>query len=85
MITEDGTRYRVRHERRYAFGITRSAAMNPPPLAKGGRTVVQIIDESGAVVVEAEARCRSNENYNRRLGRTIALGRALKKMGANGR
>ena len=49
------------------------------PNTKGGKTVVQILDryDQEYIVAEGFAWCRPDENYNRRLGLTIALGRAL--------
>lgn len=79
MVTEDGIRYRIRHERR----TDRTGQV----LQKGGRTVCEIlaeteIDEDGGprVLVAASARCRKDEPFDKRLGRTIALGRALKTL-----
>jgi len=79
MITPDGIRYRVTHKRRWK--IDPHAGQVWPPLAKGGLTLVEILGENDVVVAAGIATCRPDENYNRRLGRTIALGRALKHLG----
>lgn len=44
---------------------------------KGGKTIARIIDSEGNLISEGYAICRPDEQFNRRLGRTIALGRAL--------
>lgn len=53
--------------------------MGLAPLPKGGTTEIRILrgDEELAVGV---AMCRYDENFNHRLGRTIAFGRALKAL-----
>lgn len=48
--------------------------------AKGGTTTVKLLNEAGDVLAEAEAVCSPLDNYNRKLGVTIALGRAQKKL-----
>jgi hypothetical protein len=50
------------------------------PLTKGGKTVVQVLDryDQEHIVAEGKAYCHPGDNYNRRLGVQIALGRALK-------
>ena len=42
-------------------------------------TVCQLLDENGEVIAVGEARCCPKDQFNRRLGRTISLGRALKQ------
>jgi hypothetical protein len=49
-------------------------------LPKGGRTVVTILDSEGATLAQAEALCSVRDNYSRKLGLNIALGRAKKGM-----
>lgn len=52
---------------------------NPKP--KGGTTICQLIDvTTGEVVVEADAQCHSSEHYNKRIGREVTFGRAMKKL-----
>lgn len=90
METAEGIRYRVRHERirRREHGLA-TADWSYPAEPKGGTTVVEIVspklDDDGEVVevvviAVGKANCSPRDNYNRRLGRTIALGRALKSL-----
>lgn len=44
--------------------------------ARGGRTVVEVTTPEGITLV-GMARCSRNENFNKRLGVRIALGRAF--------
>lgn len=43
---------------------------------RGGKTVCQIFDDEGQLLASAAANCSLNDNYNKRLGRMIAEGRA---------
>ncbi len=45
---------------------------------RGGKTVVQVFNDEGVLLNDAEARCSRLDNYNKKLGRLIAEGRALK-------
>jgi len=46
---------------------------------KGGKTEVQLIDPNG-IKARGEAKCSEKENYCRKTGVKIALGRALKEL-----
>jgi Rv2632c-like len=50
------------------------------PRAKGGATVAVLYDAEGEFIVDGMARCHPRDNYCKQLGRTIALGRALKSL-----
>lgn len=51
------------------------------PETKGGTTRVELFDPDGEFpLAEGVARCSPRDNYNKRLGRTIALGRAIKML-----
>lgn len=51
------------------------------PHARGGYTEVLILDKrEGDLVARGEARCNPLDTYNKKLGREIALGRALKHL-----
>lgn len=54
------------------------SSLNP----RGGRTICRLVDEAGFNVVIAEANCSDHDNYNKAIGRDIALGRALKRLRA---
>jgi hypothetical protein len=46
----------------------------------GGRTVALISTKDGIVTASGTAHCSFEDNYNRKLGATIALGRAVCEM-----
>lgn len=48
------------------------------PLTKGGVTLVEIFNVKEQKVAEGSAVCSKEDNYNKKLGMRIALGRALK-------
>jgi hypothetical protein len=47
---------------------------------RGGSTEVQIFNDTGSWVTTGNAVCSDKENYDRKKGVRIALGRALDKM-----
>ena len=52
------------------------------PTPKGGRTQAIISDSSDNVVCSGYAFCSDKDSFNRKIGRNIALGRALKDLHA---
>lgn len=82
----EGMAYRVLH-RRAGSKVDGGNRLIPSP--KGGKTIVQVgfpKYEDGKfvsfqIMAEAEARCNSKlDFYNKKRGRDIALGRALRKL-----
>jgi hypothetical protein len=70
-LRKSGFKVRVKHYR----------LMNPCGIKpRGGKTVVEITTPEGESLV-GMARCSRNENFNKRLGVRIALGRAFKNKG----
>lgn len=47
---------------------------------RGGATIVKIVNEEERLLASSLAQCSEQDNYNRRIGATIALGRALKQL-----
>ncbi len=46
----------------------------------GGYTKVEVTTPDLAITVSGEAKCSCEDNYNRRIGNSIALGRAVEKL-----
>jgi len=68
-LRSNGFKVRVLHHRKWNLcGISNL----------GGRTIVQIKTPEGQEL-EGEAICSKEDNYNKKLGVSIAIGRALKK------
>lgn len=67
-LRKRGCKIRVHHHRRKAG----CGAINP----LGGKTVVEITTPDGTTLVGV-SRCSRKENFNKRLGVRIALGRAM--------
>lgn len=57
----------------------RAGAMGMTVSPRGGETYVALVDGHDRIVVEGFARCSPKDNYVRKIGRAIALGRALAK------
>ena len=49
---------------------------------RGGLTEARIFDEHGNLVATGSAVCSPKDQFNKRIGRMIALGRALQKVEA---
>jgi len=75
--TKEGAKYRVYHMRPKTSRSSGDRVVESYA-AKGGYTRVDILDENGAIVSTGWAHCHPSDNYNRKLGHEIALGRALK-------
>jgi hypothetical protein len=76
----EGHTVRFHHQRYHknAYKIGSKAIVDP----KGGSTLAVVRDAEGIIVAEAEARCSRKDNFTKRIGRDISLGRALKTLGA---
>lgn len=78
-LEAQGLAVRVTHVRRIK-DVPTDVNVRPVFAAKGGFTQVQIVNDDGETVAEGVALCSMKENYDRRKGRTIALGRAMKAL-----
>lgn len=68
-LRKDGYKVKVHHHRKFNLdGIN----------SRGGKTIVEVTTPDGATTFTGVARCSRKENFNKRLGVRIALGRALK-------
>jgi hypothetical protein len=59
---------------------SRFIGLDGHPSPKGGGTTAHIIDSNGDVVSIGKSICSKKDAFNRKMGRTIALGRAIKQM-----
>lgn len=81
----DGMRVWYHHKR--TVRARKDAIMRIDP--RGGETVALLYrqeqdPQTDAAVATGTAVCSVNDNYNKRIGRDIALGRAVKKLTARG-
>ncbi len=67
-LRKKGYKVRVHHYRKHGEQSS--------PTSCGGKTVVEITTPDGITLV-GKARCNRKENYNKKLGVRIALGRAM--------
>lgn len=61
-----------------SFTIIKKLGGKPSP--KGGTTTVTLTDATGTLLASGSAFCSQLDNFDRKLGTRIALGRALKEM-----
>lgn len=80
-LREEGYTVEVSHERLWP---TQDTSLGPPetPKPNGGTTVVLIFGdkEKTTLLASGEARCRSDERFDRKMGLAIAVGRAAKEL-----
>ncbi len=79
-VKKDGFKVDIEHYRNLDGGLVRASILNKEKhkdfSCRGGVTIVEL--SKGNKSVRAIASCRDQENFNRKLGVRIALGRALK-------
>jgi hypothetical protein len=76
-LRKRGYKVKVNHTRRLEIKSWQKDVFSP----RGGVTEVIISDNSGSILGAAAAQCSKKDNFNRKRGVRIALGRALKQMG----
>jgi hypothetical protein len=76
-LRKTGFKVRVLHQRNYVRRHPNKMDMSVTLSGKGGYTKIEITTPSNKIVV-GEAHCNVLDNFNRKLGNKIALGRALK-------
>ena len=82
-----GVKINVTHFRAYQDPVSGHIYFSDLPVGRrdvlqprGGVTLADAFDSSGNWIDSAEADCSLRDNYNKRLGRQIAVGRLLKRL-----
>lgn len=75
-LRQSGYKVRVLHSRRHKNTPTIDGS-RMELLANGGSTVIEMTTPNKQYTVRGEAICSLEDNFNRRVGNEIALGRAL--------
>lgn len=77
-----GYKVRVIHTRRY---VTHRKFSGPALelSARGGSTTIEVTTPDNQQTVSGKAVCSNDDNFNRKVGNAIALGRALNKLQNN--
>ena len=73
-----GWKVRVLHQRNY-FIRNHMDGTSSEVCAKGGRTEIQLTSPDKLINVSGTAVCSEEDNYDRKVGNAIALGRAWKE------
>jgi hypothetical protein len=81
-LRKAGFKVRVLHERHYEVPPTRMSRMDQSRRlsAKGGYTRIEVSTPNKEITVVGEAYCSLKDSFNRKLGNSVALGRALAKL-----
>jgi hypothetical protein len=74
-LENSGWEVDVEHNRTYIISPSHQNEIYP----RGGSTVAILTHRGTGQVIVGSAKCSEGDNYNRRIGATIALGRALKQ------
>ena len=79
-LRQTGFKVRVIHTRHYE--TVRAMKMNSYSKlsGKGGCTKIEVTTPDKLITVSAEAKCSLQDSFNRKLGNSIALGRAVSKL-----
>jgi len=77
-LRQRGWKVRVLHERNY-FLRNRLDGNSTEVCARGGRTEIQLTSPDKQINVSAKSICSDEDNFNRKVVNSIALGRAWKK------
>jgi hypothetical protein len=78
-LRQKGYKVRVIHSREYYIKPTISG-YSKELLAQGGSTTIEITTPDKQVNVFGKAVCSLSDNFNRRVGNEIALGRAIEEL-----
>lgn len=79
-LRQAGFKVRVIHTRHYEQLYPDKMSRTTILSCKGGSTTLQITTPDKQVNVEAVAKCSLEDSFNRKLGNSIALGRAVSKL-----
>jgi hypothetical protein len=77
-LRQQGYKVRVYHERD-TIDVMTISGINKFLNARGGKTKIELTTPEGETSI-GESRCSEKENFCRRVGCSIALGRALDKL-----
>lgn len=77
-LRRGGWKVRVLHQRNY-FLRNRMDGTSSEVCAKGGVTEIQLTSPDKTINVSGKAVCSEEDNYDRKVGNAIALGRAWKE------
>jgi len=75
-----GYKVRVYHERKFDNIQKMDRGISEVLSPKGGKTTVEITTPNKQHTVVAEAQCSMSDNFDHKLGNSIAVGRALQKL-----
>lgn len=82
----DGWRAKFDHRRVTRDGAEAGADTPPGEYSpQGGSTVVRVYDPDGELAAEVATRIHPRDNFCKRIGRDVSLGRAIRQLRLEGR
>lgn len=79
-LRQTGYKVRVMHTRKHNLLRAIDGSFYKQMSNFGGYTRIELTTPCGSVTVAGESTCSDKDNFNRRLGNSIALGRALENL-----
>jgi len=87
-LRQNGFKVRVHQFRNYDYVIHTSVNGDPSlekrVSCKGGKTVIDVTSTKYNITTSGVSECSKKESFNRKLGNSIALGRAVRALGTCG-
>lgn len=78
-LRQSGYKVRVLHTR-HTVPVKRMSGICNEVSNQGGSTTIEITTPDKTITVSGKSVCSLKDNYNRRIGNEIALGRALEQL-----
>lgn len=78
-LRQTGYKVRVLHTRNYKT-VHKMDGVYKELLAKGGSTTIEVTTPDRSITVAGTSICSELDNFDRKLGNSIALGRAIAKL-----
>jgi biotin operon repressor len=82
-LRQKGYKVRVIHQRNYRT-VQKMDGVYKEILSQGGSTTIEITTPDKQNDVSGKSVCSSEDNFNRRVGNAIALGRAIEQLKIKG-
>ena len=79
-LRQRGYKVRVLHSRSTRAIANLDGSYRAELLAHGGSTTIEVTTPDKQITVSGKSLCSSKDNFNRRVGNEIALGRAIEQL-----
>lgn len=79
-LRQRGYKVRVIHDRKYTKDNVFFGVQHKRISPRGGLTTIELTTPDKKITVSGKAKCSIEDNYNKKVGNSIALGRAFKSL-----